>query len=74
MIDGIPNHMHEWIAQLLYDGAIHLRLLSRNDKLDLLLNAGGEVAHKAVHFLKSGLDGDHAEGHSDFLKFQCDLA
>ena len=74
VIDRVANHVHERIAKLFDNGAIHFRFLPRNHKLDLLLNTGGEVAYQAVHFLECGLNGNHAKRHGDLLKLKSNLA
>ena len=47
MVNGIPNHVHQRIAELLHDELVDFRLGSGDDEPDFLVGIAADLAHHA---------------------------
>ncbi len=68
VIDGVADHVQQWIADGIDDVAIEFGVAADLGKLNILARLASEVADDAGHFLEDPPDGDHAHGHRQVLQ------
>ena len=68
VVRRVADHVDERVRELLDDVAVQLRVLARQEQLDLFALRSRKIADQARHFLECGTDRHHAQGHRVVLE------
>ncbi len=69
VVDGIPDHVNQWVADLFEDGLIELNSLPFDNQPHFFSQRSCEVSYQAREFLENGLDREHPNRHDGGLQF-----
>src|SRR5262249_45982848 len=61
VVNGISDQVREWIAYLLDDSLVELRILTAQHERDVFAKLAGDVVHHPFEALKSATDLDHPQ-------------
>ena len=74
MVHGVADHVHNGVANAVYNGFVYLRVLADKRQLSTLIKLFTHITDNSVHLLEGIGHGNHPQGHGDILQFIRQLA